>query len=198
MAPRVQYSRDRLIDAAVELTREKGFEAVTARKLGAQLGSSSRPIFTAFENMEELQDEVVARAKLIFSNCIKDCMNETRSFKKMGLRWIRFAQEEPQLYRLIFMREGQGNPFRLKDIAQNFDDIFDEVLKVIEDKYQINREEAEHVYRHMIFHAHGIASLIVAGETSFTDDELVDIFSEALWGIVGYIRQKRQLKEDQV
>ena len=56
------FTKEQVINAAIELTRERGFAAVTARALGEKLGSSSKPVFSLFENMEELQDEVVRSA----------------------------------------------------------------------------------------------------------------------------------------
>ncbi len=53
MSPPVKFSKDEIVAAALNLTRREGIGAVTARGLGAQLGVSSRPIFTAFRNMEE-------------------------------------------------------------------------------------------------------------------------------------------------
>ena len=54
MARKVQYSREMILDAAIEMVREKGYESINARHLGAWMGCSSRPLFTAFRNMEEL------------------------------------------------------------------------------------------------------------------------------------------------
>ena len=58
MPPKPKFTREEVIDAALEIVSEKGMEALTSRDLGARLGSSARPIFTVFQNMEELQREV--------------------------------------------------------------------------------------------------------------------------------------------
>ena len=42
-----------IIDSAIEMVREKGPECINARDLGDYMGCSSRPLFTAFRNMEE-------------------------------------------------------------------------------------------------------------------------------------------------
>ena len=51
MPPKPKFTREQVVDAALELVSKKGIEALTARELGAQLGSSACPIFTAFKNM---------------------------------------------------------------------------------------------------------------------------------------------------
>ena len=54
MPPKFKFTREEIIQAALDLTRESGIAAVTARGLGAKLGSSVKPIFSLFENMEEI------------------------------------------------------------------------------------------------------------------------------------------------
>ena len=49
------FTKEQVLDAAIELTREKGFSAVSARSLGDRLGTTSRPIFSHFENMADVQ-----------------------------------------------------------------------------------------------------------------------------------------------
>ena len=49
MPPKFKFTREEIIQAALDLTRESGIAAVTARGLGAKLGSSVKPIFSLFE-----------------------------------------------------------------------------------------------------------------------------------------------------
>ncbi|MDY5987040.1 MAG: helix-turn-helix domain-containing protein, partial [Lachnoclostridium sp.] len=58
MPPKPKFTRDEIVAAALDMVSERGMEALTARDLGQRLGSSARPIFTVFENMEEVQKEV--------------------------------------------------------------------------------------------------------------------------------------------
>ena len=59
MPPKVKYTREQILQAAVELTRERGFDAVTARDVGARLGTSAKPVYTAFTGMNELKAAVI-------------------------------------------------------------------------------------------------------------------------------------------
>ena len=43
------FTKELVLDAAIRLTRKKGFAAVSARSLGEQLGTTSRPIFSHFK-----------------------------------------------------------------------------------------------------------------------------------------------------
>lgn len=43
-----KFTKEEILNAAINLTREKGFSAVTARALGEKLGTSSRPGIQSF------------------------------------------------------------------------------------------------------------------------------------------------------
>lgn len=58
MPPKPKFTKEEVVEAALRLISEKGTDALTARELGERLGSSARPIFTTFRNMEELMGEV--------------------------------------------------------------------------------------------------------------------------------------------
>ena len=55
MPPKPKYTKEEVVKVALDMVREQGVDSLTARDLGAKLGTSSRPIFTAFENMEDLK-----------------------------------------------------------------------------------------------------------------------------------------------
>ena len=68
MPPKAKFTREEIIDAAFEMVRRDGFEILTARSLGAKLGSSARPIFTVFKSMDEVQEEVLRKAKRLYES----------------------------------------------------------------------------------------------------------------------------------
>ena len=58
MPPKAKYTKEEIINKALEMTRKNGISSVVARELAKELGMSSSPIFTAFKSMKELQMEV--------------------------------------------------------------------------------------------------------------------------------------------
>ncbi|MEI5604342.1 TetR family transcriptional regulator, partial [Streptomyces brasiliscabiei] len=66
MPRKFMFTREEIIAAALNLTRKGGISALTARALGVELGSSSRPIFGLFKNMEEVQQEVFRAADALY------------------------------------------------------------------------------------------------------------------------------------
>ena len=58
MPPKPKYTRAEIADATFDLVRTQGIEALSARELAKQIGTSTRPIFTAFKDMDDLKGEI--------------------------------------------------------------------------------------------------------------------------------------------
>ena len=55
MPPKAKISKEMILNTVLDITRESGFETVNARSIANKLQCSTRPIFTCYENMEELK-----------------------------------------------------------------------------------------------------------------------------------------------
>lgn len=108
MPPKPKFTKDEMVQAALELVARRGTEALTARELGAALGSSARPIFTVFRSMDELQQAVREAAMRRFEQFVRQPVPGMPVFKQVGIQMARFAVEEPKLYQMLFMQENAG------------------------------------------------------------------------------------------
>lgn len=171
MPPKPKFTKEEIVAAALALVSEKGVEALTARELGLRLGSSARPIFTAFQSMEEVQQQVRKAAMERFNGFAEKAMAYTPAFKQFGMQMILFAQEEPRLFRLLFMMESAQ--------ARSFEDVFAELggtarlcIGLIERDYGLTGPEAMELFRHVWIHTYGIGALCATGMCSFTGEEI--------------------------
>lgn len=195
MPPKIQYSRERILDAAVELTRKNGFETLSARNLGAYLGCSSKPLFTAFKNMDEIEAEVIEKSREILADYLAPAFAGSESFRRIGMQWVHFAKEEPNLYRLIFMTPGKESVLTLSDITLHFTDLLENILNTVERDFGLTRDEAMIVYNRGLLIAHSIASLSITGAATFSDEEVLESYTDVILGLVDYLKKKRT-KED--
>ena len=103
MPPKVKFSREEIIAAALDIVREGGLTALTARSLAAKLGSSAKPVFGLFENMQEVQTEVMIAANAEYQSFLRtEMMRGTyKPYKASGMAYIRFAKEEKELFKLF-------------------------------------------------------------------------------------------------
>lgn len=183
MPPRSKFTKEQIIAAAYGLVEQEGLEALTARTLGAALGSSARPIFTVFANMDEVRDGVIAEAKAQYKRYVDDGLKHTPAFKGVGTAYIKFALERPQLFRLLFMRDGFGTP-KTEAVLGAIDDNADRILNSITDSYGVSEEQARKLYLQMWLFSHGIATAAVTKLCVFSaseiSDMLTDVFTSAM------------------
>lgn len=106
MPPRARYTPRLILDAALAQTRDEGVDSVTARSVAAALGCSTAPIFTQFESMEALHDQLHAQIVGLFAQRVEreGASAHDDPLIAAGIGWARFAQHEPMLYEAIFLR----------------------------------------------------------------------------------------------
>ena len=142
MPPKPKYIKEEIIAAALELVSEKGMSALTARDLGTRLGTSARPIFTAFQSMDEVQEAVVEAAMKRFEEYAHKTDADMPIFKQVGMQMILFAKEEPNLYQLVFMSKN-SDVKSFADIYAHLGSVADECLNTIQKDYGSVRRGCE-------------------------------------------------------
>lgn len=187
MPPKAKYTREEIIEAAFEMAREHGMEAVVARKLGERLGISSSPIFTAFENMDELHQEVRKRAMEHFESYVGDALNYTPAFKYVGVRMIQFAVEEPKLFQLLYMQEHEKSQ-KFEDLVGELGDTTEVCLSVMERDYSLTRQEAKLLFEQVWLHTFGICVLAANRVCHFTPEEISTMLSIEFQGTLMLIK----------
>lgn len=187
MPPKAKFSRDEIIEAAFNMVREHGFASLTARALGVQLGSSARPIFTAFQSMEEVQQSVTEAAKTHYKGYVERGLAEHQAFKGVGRQYILFAVNEPELFRLLFMKEQEQIP-GLSGILPLIDESYERIICSIEKDYGLDQALAEKLYRHLWIYTHGIATLCATKMCVFTGEEISSMMTEVFKGLIKEVR----------
>lgn len=187
MPPKPKFSREEIITAAYNLARKKGSDAITAREVGKQLGVSSSPIFTMFRDMEELRAGVTARAKAKFDEYINEAEGYTPAFKKRGMQWVKFAQEEPMLFRLLFMCDN-GSDTDFDSVLSTIPYGHESDIEIITHDYHATPEQAQELFRQMWIYTYGLCSLCAAKVCRFTDEEISLQLSEIFFGMVSALK----------
>ena len=183
MPPKPKYTKEEIIGAAYELTREKGIDAVVAREVGKRLNTSSSPIFTIWSSMEELKGEVHKLAKQKYRQYMADIFEYCPSFKEFGMRCVGFAAEEPNLFRLLFLTKGEEHSPYVR-FKQDFESIFIPLVEEIMNQFELSKSDAENLLSQMIIFANGIAAYMITDVNSFSKEAVSNHLSQVCIGIV--------------
>jgi len=175
MPPRVKFTKEEIVEAALRVTREGGIDSLTARSLASELGASTRPMFTYFETVDELKHEVHEAAKGIYKTYIVRGLAEPVPFLGVGQNTIRFAREEPELFRLLFLQKPDGaDGGAAEALAFSQDLVRDSIMGI----YKMDAYEADCYYRNLWLIAFSFCAMIAAGECPYTDEQMSAMFTE--------------------
>ena len=190
MPPKPKFTKEEIVTAALELVSDKGIEALTARELGVRLGSSARPIFTVFNSMDEVQEEVRAAALKRFESYAEKAMHYTPVFKQVGMQMILFAIEEPKLYQLVYMSENAGAT-DFEGITQQLGDVAQLCVDVIQRDYGLSAEDAKTLFEHVWIYTFGIGALCATGMCRFSQDEIIQMLGQDFMAMLFYAKSGR-------
>ena len=188
MPPKAKFTQEQIIDAALSIVENEGFERLTARNLGEKLGSSARPIFTAFANMEEVIEQTIARANSIYTQYVNNGLKEEIPFKGVGMSYIRFATERAELFRLLFMKQNK-QILDMNSILRGIEVNYNTILSSVTDSYNVDVYTAKKLYLHIWLYTHGIATLIATKMCPYSTDEISQMLTDVFTSLL--IRAKR-------
>lgn len=176
MPPRLKFTRELIIAAALDIVREKGMPGLTARALASKLGCSVKPIFGLFKNMEEVQQSVMKAADALYQSYLKEDMEkgEYPPYKASGMAYIRFARNEKELFKLLFMRDRSH-----EKIEENREKIRP-LIDLIRQATGLSEEDAYLFHIEIWLYVHGIATMIATDyldwDMNFVSGALTDCY----------------------
>ena len=172
MAPKNKFTKEEMTEAALRIVRAKGIDCLTAKTIADELGTSTRPIFTGFGSMKDVKQELYAAAMRIYDSYINTGLQEKIPFLGVGKNYIRFAREEPELYRLLFLsRIPEYSAVKSMQHLQTL------VRPSVMNIYHISTEEADLYFRNLWLVAHSLSTLIVTGDYTYSDEEIGQILT---------------------
>ena len=175
MPPKAKITKALILETAMDMVRQGGIECLNARAVAAQLGCSTQPIFSQYDSMESLKADVLAGANALYLQYLKEGAESGRypPYKASGMAYIRFAGEEKELFKLLFMRDRTA-----ENIAPTAE--WEEICAEIQKSTGLSREMAELFHMEMWSIVHGIAAMSATSylqlDTETESMMLTDVF----------------------
>lgn len=179
MPPKVKISKEDIVCTAVDIVRREGGGALNARTVAAALGCSTQPVFSNFATMEALRHAVAERATALCDDYMarEVAVGRFPPYKANGMAYIRFAKEECELFRLLFMCDRtQG------DIPEDADS-FRRMTDLVHHNTALSQADATLFHLEMWAYVHGIATMYATKFLNL-DEELVSrMLTDAYQGL---------------
>ena len=176
MAPKTKVSNEEILAAGLAIVRREGVEALNARTLARELNCPTQPIFSRYRSMKELQYQVLKEAYGFYETFIeREMASSELPYKASGMAYIRFARQERNLFRWLFMRDRTGEQIGPPDAEPQ--------LLLLQKNLGLTRQEAEKRHLEMWVVVHGIASMAATAYLELDEKTISGILSDVFLGL---------------
>ena len=178
MPPKVKVTKEEMVDCAVSLVRSSGVGALNARALATALGCSTQPIFSNFSGMEALKLAVADRAVALFNEFAQKeiASGKYPPYKATGMAYVRFAKEEKELFKLLYMENSAA--IQARNQAS-----WDLAVEAIEKNMGYSRKDAELMHAEMWVVVHGLATMLATEYMDWNFETASLIITDVFQGI---------------
>ena len=167
MPPKAKITKEMIIDAAFEITRESGIEAVNARTISEKLGCSTQPVMYYFKKIGDIKSAVWKKTDDFHTGYIMDIRSD-EPMMDIGMNFIRFAATEKNLFRLLFQSDGLVEK-EVTDMV--WTGSANPMLEVLMQTEGVDLEGAKSSFTTLGFFVHGFASLLANNSMEYNEEE---------------------------
>lgn len=169
MPPKTKFDKKAIIDAALEIAKDKGLSHIHARSVAKRLNSSVAPIYVNFATIDDLVEAVVKRVFTISKELFEEEKGQS-TFEKMGKASLTFAREYPELFRELVI---QPNPY-----ISSYEDIENSLVEALMQDQTMDGltfDEAKRLLLKMRAFQIGLSVMVANGQVpSWLDDQEFD------------------------
>lgn len=183
--PEQRMTKDMVLDAALDLVRERGEGPLSARAVAERAGCSVQPLYSLFGDMNGLVDELYEHARAWAAAFHRRHRGlGSNPFESNGLSHLLLARTERNLFAFLYLSPHMD--------ADGFEEVYasvalEDVERCIQDMGGLSPEAARKLYLHMIVYTHGMAVMLATG-ARFDDDELAERLNAAFHCFLAALR----------
>ena len=179
MPPKAKINKQDVIKTALALAQNGGESAINARDVASALGCSTQPVFSNFATMEELIKAVRTQAYALYSEYLSREVSASKypEYKAFGMAYIRFAEQEKNLFKMLFMCDRRG-----QDLTPTAD--FRASVDVISRSLDVDKKTAEQIHFEMWAFVHGIATMFATSFLTLDWDDVSAMLTDVYFGII--------------
>lgn len=178
MPPKIKVTKEEIIYKTLNLVRKSGEDGLNARSIASALNCSTQPIFSNFYSLEELQKAVAEKAYDLYTDYLHREVESGKypKYKALGMAYIRFAKEESQLFKLMFMCDRHGEQFIPTDD-------FNFSVKLNMEQNGFSEEKAKLFHLEVWTAIHGIATMLATSFLEFDWEFISNIVTDIYQGL---------------
>ena len=196
MPAKAKVTKEMIVDAAFAVAREAGVENINARTVSDRLHCSTQPVMYHFATIEELKRTVYAKADRYHSEYLMNMKEPPKGAALgIGMNYIRFAIEEPHLFRFLF----QSDYFSGKTLLELIDaEELSPVLLAMQRALGVSMEQTKKIFLTVFLFAHGYASIIANNSLKYAEELIDSQLEQAYRGAILAAQEDEKIHEGSV
>lgn len=181
--PKQKITKEMVVEAAFDLARAGGMEAVTVKAIAGSLQCSVQPIYSYCDNMENLRREVNLRAKQFVGQYVRERLDPRDIFRSTGHAHVQLAREEPHIFRMFILQEREN----ISSLQELYDsETGPQVPQAIARGLGISVEKARELHLHMLIYTIGIGTIFSVTKPGIPAEE---IYSQQEKAFVAFLQK---------
>lgn len=186
MPPKAKLSREQILDAAFAMLRRDGEGALNIRAIAAETGCSTQPVMSHFATAEGLKSELYAMADAYHTQyIIQEEPQDENPMLGIGLRYVRFAAQEPHLFRFLFQSDRLGTDDYGK-LVHN--EALSPMFRMLSKQAGITQSQAEDAFEAIFLTTHGFACLLANNAMQYDEAYYVKAVTAVFYGVIGAMK----------
>ncbi len=169
--PKQKITKEMIIDAAFDIVRKEGLEALLVKNIAAKLNCSVQPIYSYCANMDGVRQELIERTSAFIREFVAARIDKEDYFRSTGRSYLKFAKEEPNLFKLYFLRE-QPDVYTLSDLYNK--ESSSKICTFISESLGISVEKAKSLHLHMIIYVMGISAMATSSNIDVEEEGILN------------------------
>ena len=188
MPAKTKVTKEMIVDAAFAIARETGAENINARTVSQKLNCSTQPVMYHFATIDELKKAAYAKADSYHSEYLMNIKKPSKGAALgIGMNYIRFAIEEPRLFRFLF----QSDYFNGSTMLELIDaEELIPVLSAMQKAMDVNMEQTKSVFLTVFLFAHGYASIIANNSLKYDEEQIKTQLERAYRGAISAAKEE--------
>ena len=163
-------SKEVVIDAAVKMVKNEGWDSLNARSLAKEIGVSTKPLYRLYTGMDEIKAEVYEDIYKYYDDFINKRVYNKNALVTLCVAYVEFANENNNLFKCLFL----SNNLKWKSI----DDVLNEkwnqstIINLV-NKFGYTFDDAKNIFMHVWLYANGLATLVATNSIKIDSKEII-------------------------
>ena len=192
MPPKAKITKEMIVEEAFQIARPQGADKITARSIAQRLKCSTQPVLYYFATVEEIKEAVYQRADAYHTRFLMGTEGGGDGMLGIGLRYVRFAAEERNLFHLLF-QPGAFSGASLNDLVSSEE--LNPIIQALRQETGVTEDAAREIFSTLFVFVHGYASLLANNEMKLEEDQLALSLKKVFLGAV-YAEKERENEEN--